>query len=68
MVQFLKKFGIEPDEDHSHFGQVKVMMELFYKQLYFHKEKFTQEGQNEAMYVVCVRIAIVIYYTCVINE
>lgn len=50
MLQFLKKFGTELEEPHSYFGHVKVMMELFQKQLYLNKEKFTQEGQNEAMY------------------
>lgn len=49
MMQFLKKFGIELDEDHIYLGNVKSSIELFYKQLYLVKEKFTQEGQNESM-------------------
>lgn len=49
-MQFLKKFGIELDEDHSYLGNTKSTIELFHKQLYLVKEKFTQEGQNESMY------------------
>lgn len=67
-MQFLKKFGIELDEDHSYLGNTKSTIELFHKQLYLVKEKFTQEGQNESMYeyyYVYVMAKTKLIYSCI---